>query len=339
MPAPTRFSGSPAIDNPPEARKPGPKAPKHRSLGGRALYKPASVVPTRAPPPDHEAGEFWCDWNDLFNAVKERLTNTVTASTADPLAAADLRAAQVSRAVLECVSALEQLQTSASIELARREGPAMAISETPTSLAQVRTALVGNHYAERGARYKATLDSLTSIPDRDWLIARIAQESARTDPDRRLCAVMLVELNEFERLNASFGHSVSDDLLRIVAARLHRVLLGQSHVSRAAAGAFICLIGGAQDHGNLVVLAERLAHAISAPCTTGALRMTLQARIGIAVCQPDGRRADSLLMGAESALSAAKRQRLEHVFFDGDDETAAVAPPCPAPGLPSPARS
>lgn len=123
------------------------RAPDHRPAGNRSLFEPASQVPAQPEPFNAVAGEFLNDWNDLFNAVKERLACTVASAPCDSTAEADHGVDQLSRVVLECVAALEHLQASASAELARREGLETAVFEAQTSLAQVRAALVGSRQA------------------------------------------------------------------------------------------------------------------------------------------------------------------------------------------------
>lgn len=339
MPISTLFAPSSAVDNPVEAGSFGALAPAGTPPAGQAFYRQASVVPARVEPHDPAAGEFASDWNDLFNAVKERLSRTVATPSPDAITAADHGVARISNAVLECVQALDQLQAAVSAELSRREGLEAAVFDAQTSLAQVRCALVGTRRGERRALYLAAHDGLTKLPNRGFLVERINQELTLTDPDRRMFAVMFLDLRGFKRVNDSHGHAVGDELLRIVAARLRRVVRAQDMVSRVGGDEFACLIGRLQDRAQLTHMADKMADAISAPCTIGTLHVTVNASIGIALCPVHGNTADALLANADQAMVAAKRRQSAVAFFSVDGEVAPAAQPDPAPQYRPPPRS
>lgn len=88
------------------------------------------------------------DWDDLLSAVKDRLRSIVPTQLATP-SIQDID--QIRNAVLECVAALDQLQTSGSGALTRGERLKIEMFDAQSSLAQLRSALVGTQEAERKA--------------------------------------------------------------------------------------------------------------------------------------------------------------------------------------------
>lgn len=294
-------------------------------------------APTRVPVLDTGSGIAIGDWDDLLNSVKARLTRTVSEIPCGLAASSDPGVAQIRDAVLECVAALDQLQETVTVERARHEGLEIAVFEAQTSLAQVRAALIGTQQGERMARHEASHDSLTQLPNRGFLFERISQELARPDPRESMFAVMFLDLNGFKLVNDNHGHAAGDELLRIMAARLSRVVRAQDVVSRVGGDEFACLIGGVQDRVQLAHLADKMVQAIAAPCTIGRLQLVVHASIGIATCPVDGISADALLESADLAMYAAKRQCAGHAFFSraGADATAVRRDPEPrSPPLP-----
>ena len=91
------------------------------------------------------------DWDNLFNAVKERLIRTVyMPDTWQDVAAVDLGAVRTRTAVLECVAALDQLHATVTAEMARREVLELEVFDANMSLAHTRAALLGMQGASSG---------------------------------------------------------------------------------------------------------------------------------------------------------------------------------------------
>jgi len=277
----------------------------------------SSFPPAREQVADTSTGIEFGDWDDLFSAVKQRLARVVSTQDLSSGSAAPTTG-QTRSAILECVAALDQLHATVTTELMRRDGLEMAVFEAQTSLAQVRAALMGTQEDERRARHKAAHDDLTELPNRGYFIQRITHELSRSDVHQRSFAVMFLDLDGFKGVNDNHGHAAGDELLRIVAARLRRLVRAQDMVCRAGGDEFACLIEGLHDRVQLAHMASKIVETISAPCTLDGLQLCVQASIGIAIAPQDGCNADVLLRNADAAMYAAKRQRLGLAFCDGD---------------------
>lgn len=258
------------------------------------------------------------DWDHLFHAVTDRMRRIASVPDSSDEVFVALTPGQLQAAVLECIVALEQLHATVTTELVRRDGLELAVFEAQTSLAQVRAALMGTQEDERRARHKAAHDDLTELPNRGLFVERVSLELNRPDVRQRSFAVMFLDLDGFKGVNDNHGHAVGDELLRIVAARLRRLVRAQDTVCRAGGDEFACLIGGLDDRVQLAHMAGKIVESISAPCTLGGLQLTVCASIGIAIAPDDGCDVDSLLRKADMAMYVAKRQRLGHAFCSRD---------------------
>lgn len=286
-----------------------------------SINNPASVdsgfgALLRAPRPDAGSDVAICDWDDLFNAVKERL-KTVTAECPSSVGKPSwpCSARQVKATVLECTAALDHLHQTLAHELGRRQQLELEVFDAQTALAQARAELVGTQAGERRARHLALHDSLTSLPNRGFFIERLDHALALAAPQRRGLTVMYLDLDGFKPVNDNHGHAAGDELLRIVAARLRRAVRAEDMVSRIGGDEFACLLGGLHDREQLGHLAAKVFDAVSAPCKIGALRVAVHPSIGIAVCPDDGSTSEILLQNADTAMYAAKRQQTGHAFF------------------------
>ena len=189
-----------------------------------------------------------------------------------------------------------------------------ALPISNTALAQARAELVGTQAGERRARHLALHDSLTSLPNRGHFVERLENALALTAPQRRALGVMYLDLDDFKPINDAHGHAAGDELLRIVAARLSRVMRAEDMVSRLGGDEFGCLLSGLDDRAQLVQLAGKVFDAVSAPCKVGPLRLVVRPSIGIAMCPGDGDTSEVLLHNADAAMYQAKRLGLRHAF-------------------------
>jgi len=255
------------------------------------------------------------DWDLLFTAVRARLNASVADCPVPPASSPPCSGRKVRDAVTECSAALAQLHQTMSHEMERRQRLELEIFDTRTALAQARAELVGTQAGERHARYLASHDSLTSLPNRAFFIERLDHALALAAPQRRALAVMYLDLDGFKPINDTHGHAAGDELLRIVAARLSRAVRAEDTVSRLGGDEFGCLLGDLHDPAQLAHLATKVFDAVSAPCKIGKLRVVVRPSIGIAVCPADGVTAAALLQNADTAMYAAKRHGSHHAFF------------------------
>lgn len=254
------------------------------------------------------------DISVLLSAVQARLRHVTSENgdTRDGSQAAN-HADGDQRTILECAQALEQLHALFTEEVSRHDALKMEVFDAHTALAQTQAELRGTQAGERQARHRALHDGLTALPNRSFFMEELALalRSTRTHG----LAVMYLDLDEFKQINDLHGHAVGDEMLRIVAARLARVMRSQDVVSRLGGDEFACLLKGLIDHERLEQLAREMHSAVRAPCKIGPLTLSVRPSIGIASCPGDGNGVDELLNNADAAMYRAKREGSGHAFF------------------------
>jgi diguanylate cyclase (GGDEF)-like protein len=271
----------------------------------------------RALPPDTSSDVAIGDWDALFRAVRERLQSVVLDC---PEHASPVRppsnGQQVRTAVLECAEAMEQLHLTMLHEMNRLQQLELDIFDNRSALAQARAELAGTQAGERRARYLAAHDSLTALLNRAHFLERL-EKTLATSPGH-IATVMYLDLDAFKPINDLYGHATGDELLRIVATRLSRVVRTEDVVGRLGGDEFACLLDGLSDREQLRQLATKLYDAVAAPCKIGSLRLIVRPSIGIAVSPDDGATADVLLHKADAAMYMAKRHQTRHAFVASD---------------------
>jgi diguanylate cyclase (GGDEF)-like protein len=84
---------------------------------------------------------------------------------------------------------------------------------------------------------------------RDWLEHGIAQAKL----PRCVLAVMFVDLDNFKRLNDTYGHQAGDTVLQTVAMRLAHTTRNTDTISRFGGDEFLCVLTHLQEQNEIAM--------------------------------------------------------------------------------------
>jgi len=147
-------------------------------------------------------------------------------------------------------------------------------------------------------RLLARTDELTMLPNRRRLISEIQNFATRQG------SLLLLDLDGFKPVNDTYGHEAGDRVLQQVAQRFTRALPAGSLLARLGGDEFGVLVDGSQPAVMEIALALR--GTLSYPFLIDGHEISIGVSIGIA----DNDGADDLLLRADNAMYAAKRQAL-----------------------------
>jgi diguanylate cyclase (GGDEF)-like protein len=152
------------------------------------------------------------------------------------------------------------------------------------------------------ARALADLDALTGLHNRRYFHETLAREVARATRYQRRLAVIVIDLDDFKKVNDRIGHLAGDAVLAEAAERLLAVCRTADIACRVGGDEFAIVVpeSGSEDAEQL---AGRIAHAIGREPITGAGTVSVSA--GIAELRPADR-APNLFERADEALYRAK---------------------------------
>ncbi|MBY4678491.1 bifunctional diguanylate cyclase/phosphodiesterase [Marinobacterium arenosum] len=156
--------------------------------------------------------------------------------------------------------------------------------------------------------YQANYDPVTDLPNRILALDRLEQVIAASRLKQRHAAVMFVDLDQFKRVNDSFGHSAGDQLLVRAAQLLKGAVLETDTVARFGGDEFVIILDRMPSLEKVEAVAERLLRAFSKPVYVGDHELMITASIGVAVYPQDGDNAESLLSNADAAMYTAKER-------------------------------
>jgi diguanylate cyclase (GGDEF)-like protein/PAS domain S-box-containing protein len=170
---------------------------------------------------------------------------------------------------------------------------------------------------------QALHDPLTGLCNRILLQSRLEMAAAQRGAVN--VSVLLVDLDGFKAVNDTFGHSVGDDVLRVVASRLTRLARPGDTLARTGGDEFVLLCPDT-NRVAAAAIGDRIVRAVSQPLSTGGVMVQLGASVGAAHQVGPGIDPDWLLIEADHAMYAAKRAGRNCIRLAGDGVTAAVQP-------------
>ena len=154
--------------------------------------------------------------------------------------------------------------------------------------------------------HDALHDPLTGLANRVLLRDHLERALARLDRSPGTVALLFVDLDDFKRVNDSYGHAAGDQILAQVAERLVGAVRGEDVVARQSGDEFAVLLGGVSSADEAIASADRILRELRRPIQLGAHSIATGGSIGIALASESDATAEELLTQADAAMYAAK---------------------------------
>ncbi len=175
-----------------------------------------------------------------------------------------------------------------------------------------RTAQLEQEIAERQKAqgkllHLALHDSLTGLPNRAWLMKRLAQVLNRTKQQRDyLFSVLFLGCDRFKLVNDSLGHLVGDQLLVAVARRLESCVPSATTLARLGGDEFVILLDFVDNLDEAIKVVEQIHKEMSQPFNLQEYRVFINTSIGIVLGSQTYSQPEHLLRDADTAMYRAK---------------------------------
>ncbi len=151
-------------------------------------------------------------------------------------------------------------------------------------------------------------DELTGLYNMRELKRLMIEEIGRSQRYGRHISLVLLDIDRFETINATYGHQVGDQVLRHVAHYLREKVRALDRVGRYGADEFAILLPETFST-EAYDMTERLRRISVNPFTTGTGRLIpLTFSVGVAELPGDAEVSEGLIERAGDALQAAKQR-------------------------------
>lgn len=174
--------------------------------------------------------------------------------------------------------------------------------------------------AEQERHKLATTDRITGLPNRNHLESKLTIALRESQRYQQLCAVLLIDLDHFMRVNDTMGHAAGDNLIKEVAEALTAGKRDSDILGRFGGDEFLIIATNLPIY-DAKTIAEQMARTVCQTLTrnfvVNGIDIRLGASVGVALMTKSGSTAANLIQFAELAMYDAKRLgRGGWSFFD-----------------------
>ena len=202
----------------------------------------------------------------------------------------------------------------------KKANQAQKIASRETELEQE---LVERIAVEKQLTHLAFHDALTGLPNRSLFVDRLQRAIAEAERKKESVVVMFIDMDDFKKVNDSFGHQVGDRVIQGAALNLKKCLRDIDSIARMGGDEFTLLfphVGGRED---IEVIARRLIESLDEPIVVEGAEIRMAISIGISIYPDDAENEDSLLRNADTAMYFAKHTRgPSYTFYKQDMGTS-----------------
>jgi diguanylate cyclase (GGDEF)-like protein len=197
---------------------------------------------------------------------------------------------------------------------ARRDVAALRLFASGAALALERERALDSAEAYAHA---ATVDPVTGVFNRRYFQVRLDEELQRSQRHQIPLALLMIDIDDFKRVNDSHGHLAGDTILRDVGDILRRSVRVFDVCARFGGEEFVIIMPGSTSENAMRIaerIRERIEHYRPADSVLAMTRVTVS--VGLAVSSA-GSTVGQLLERADQALYEAKRAGKNCIRGDG----------------------
>ncbi|TFG91286.1 MAG: diguanylate cyclase [Syntrophobacterales bacterium] len=159
---------------------------------------------------------------------------------------------------------------------------------------------------EERLSHLATHDPLTGLPNRALFNDRLSLEMVRAQRSDKKLAVMLLDLDNFKEINDSWGHTVGDEVLKIIGRRLPEFLRKSDSIARMGGDEFLILLPEIEKAEDASRIGLKILSAFKKPFIVDTRELSTTTSLGFALYPDDGDETDILMKNADIAMYSVK---------------------------------
>lgn len=172
------------------------------------------------------------------------------------------------------------------------------------------------HVTKQAAQleHQALHDNLTGLANRLLFQDRLKRSLLRGQRQAMAFSVILVDLDDFKKINDSLGHHIGDLLLQEVARRFKNNMRKMDTVARLGGDEFVIILESL-DQEQVIKFTENLLNVMAEPFLLAGHEINVGLSMGIASYPKHGQDCTTLVGRADIAMYEAKRNGVSYICY------------------------
>jgi diguanylate cyclase (GGDEF)-like protein/PAS domain S-box-containing protein len=178
--------------------------------------------------------------------------------------------------------------------------------------------------AEQRIYHLAYYDPLTELPNRTMFHGRLLQAMAEAKRNRRMVALLYIDLDRFKNINDTLGHFIGDELLKEAARRLLDSVRECDTVARLGGDEFVIMLTDLHHETEIAHIAQQVLAAMGVPFQLQGHEVFVTTSAGISVYPLDADTLEDMIKYADTAMYHAKEAgRNNYQFYRSEMNASA----------------
>lgn len=170
---------------------------------------------------------------------------------------------------------------------------------------------------EQIIRQMAYYDSLTTLPNRVLFYDKVKNGIALSKEKGTKLIILFLDMDNFKRVNDTFGHALGDELLKETAKRLQSCMRVNDIAARISGDEFAILLQDVEDVNGTLPLIDKILKSFYKHFYIGSSTINVTVSIGVSVFPTDAELIEDLIRCADTAMYRAKELgRNRYQFFN-----------------------
>lgn len=163
--------------------------------------------------------------------------------------------------------------------------------------------------SESLVEFYSNYDGATNLPNRSHFTKKLKLLSKRYDgTEQEFIAMLIIKLDRFSTLMSSYTRKEGDEIIKTLASRLSQLFNGKAYIAKLEGPAFGIILENQKAIASVEESINDVLAVISTPVKVEWDQAYLTACIGIAFYPFESESIDTVLHGAETALTIAKKR-------------------------------